>query len=798
MSARAGSARAGNARGRRARALTQRAVLVTLLCAIAAAVLCEPAPAGADIFGPISLVSAGTLDGSMLQQAEYAHDAATSGNGQYVAFDGSVAGITGVWRRDLATGAIEPVAGGDAELPSISESGRYISFTTTDKLVPEDETRGPNVWVRDMEPGQGKPEYILASAVNGSSKGLTYGYTNPALDEHKFGSVAVGRSAISADGQEVAFVTTAVSDLLAYPQLEKAEEEKAEVPKPHTPALQVAVRYLQTRETVLVSGEYDPASGETTAQPVSEEKGGSTFGAVYPGSSNSLEFRAPSADGNWASDPPPGASISADGSTVAWMGEDIGRQARMLPAESPSPTYTEPLWRRIARGSQTATERVTGGSDPANPACLASGEASLPPLASQSAADPCQGPFEVELGAESNGSRGIWSEAGGGGEGDYVPRLSADGYTVAFISSALPITFGHGFGTEPEGEPADLYVADMHAGLTRAHALTPLTQIAGENVAADSPITDFDISPDGGQVAFTTRRTDFLLGSPAYVSVPTAEAGESELFDVDLGDDTLTRVTHGYNGEPSEQAHGSKLGCAEDEDVYCEPITIGAQSPSFSADGRLIAFSSTASNLVYGDGNAPSGLQREGPADGSDAFLVERQVFSPLPTPQYISPAPPQTPTEPAWQLGASALSSRDGSVLLYVEIPGAGTLRAGARSVVLVKAAARSATRGRAHGASRSRHARKTVATRDVATSSKLIRAEGEELVTLVLKLAKPYATLASQDGGLSAGVSLAFTASGHAPLHESIDVKFLRTIHPARSSGKGHAATRRRRSRR
>ncbi len=76
------------------------------------------------MFGPISLVSAGALGGDEPQQAEYAHDAAISGNGRYVAFDGSVGGVTGVWRRDLLrAGAIEQVAGGDAELPSISETG---------------------------------------------------------------------------------------------------------------------------------------------------------------------------------------------------------------------------------------------------------------------------------------------------------------------------------------------------------------------------------------------------------------------------------------------------------------------------------------------------------------------------------------------------------------------------------------------------------------------------------------------------------------------------------------------------
>jgi len=788
------SASAGSVRGWRGRGLAVHALCATLLCAVALAALSVPAPARADIFGEISLVSAGTVGAGAPQQAEYAHDAAISGNGRYVAFDGSVAGVTGVWRRDVATGAIEKVAGGDAELPSVSESGRYISFTSTEELVPEDETKGPNVWVRDMEPGAGEPAYILASAVSGSTKGLTYEYgSNPAHEEQQYGSVAVGRSALSADGHEVAFVTSAVSNLVRYPQREKEEEEKGEVPRPHTPALQAAVRYLDTHTTLLVSRCYECTN---TSEPVSAEANGKAFGAVYPGSASGLEFRPPPVDGNWAQDPPPGPSISADGSTVAWMGEDIGEQARMLPREVPLPLYTEPLWRRIAPGSETPTERVTGGSDPANPTCVASGEAVLPLPEHQTSADPCQGPFEVEVEqGGGNGSIGIWPQ----GEGDFVPRLSGDGYTVAFISRALPISFGLGFGNSGREGEGDLYVADMHPGRTRDQALSQLTELAGEDVAASDPITDFDISPYGGQVAFTTRRTEFPLGSPAYVSAPATEAGESELFDVDLGNDTLTRVTHGFGGEASEQKHTSKLECPED--VYCGIRTIGAQSPSFSADGRLVAFSSTASNLVYGDGNSPSNPfgSPEGPLDGSDAFLVERQVFVAHPTPQYISPAP-QTQTEPAWQLGASALSRPDGSVLLYVEVPGAGTLRAVARGAVRVKSTARSAAgaRARARRARRGGHARETVATRNLASSSKLIGAGGGELAALALRLAKPYAALASQRGGLSAAVALAFTASGHAALHQSIEVMFLRTIHPPRSSGKGHAATHRRRSRR
>ena len=729
-----------------------------------------PPRVSADVFGPISLASEGSLDGAPPQQAEYAHNAAISGNGRYVAFDGSFGGRTGVWRRDLATGAIEQVAGGNAELPSISESGRYISFTSTEELVPADETRGPNVWVRDMEPGPGEPEYILASAANGSAKGLTYEYGSvPELEEHEYGAVATGHSAISANGQEVAFVTTAVSNLVTA----------------HTPPLQVAVRYLDTGETVLVSGAYDPADGQTTGEPVSAHEGDRTFGAVYPGAGSA--FRATPHNSKWAGDPPPGASISADGSTVAWMGEDVGEQARMLPDEDPSPLYTEPLWRRIAPGSQTSTERVTGGSDPADPACAAS---ALPSVEAQSASDPCQGPFRVGLAAETE-SRGIWDETDSG-EADLVPRLSENGEMVAFVASALPIAFGLGFDFSYEGESADLYVADMRPGLTRVQALTPVTEIAGVGVAAADPITDFDISPDGEQVAFTTRRTEFPLGFPAYVSAPAAVPGESELFDADLGDGTLTQVTHGYEGGPSFQPHGSLLQCGGGEDVYCNERTEGAQSPSF-ADGGLIAFASTASNLVFGDGNTPPA----GPFDGSDAFVVEHETFSPLPTPQQISPAP-EPATGPVWQLGVTALSRPDGSVLLYVRAPGPGALRAGARGSVPVKSSAPTAKRGRASRAGRRAHTRETVLTRTVATATKLARAGGGELVVLALTLAKPYAALAARAEGLSAGVSLTFTAPGRPALRQSIEVTFRRTIHPKRSSDKGRSAVRRRMARR
>lgn len=714
-----------------------------------AGMLATPGPAAADVFGRIELVS-----NEPLQQADYAHDPAISGNGRFVAFDGSIGGQTGVFRRDRATGAVEQVAGGDAELPSISADGRYISFTTTAALDPVNDTNiGPDVYVRDMEPQPGEPIYTLASAVNGSAQGLTYQYgANPSFEQPHYGSIASGRSALSADGHKVAFVTTAISNLAG----------------PSTSALQVAVRDLQSHETQLVSVR-QPIGGQL--EPVSLQEGSETWGAVFTGQSAKAPiFTAPAAYGLPT---PVGASISADGSTVAWIGDDVAEQVQTLPGEQLRPEYSEPLWRRIGDGPNAPTRQITAGPDPTSPACVASGEVAL----SGQPSDPCQGPFETQ-----GEATGIWKQA----TADPVPRLSADGYTVAFLANAVPINGN--FGSDRASRASDLYVADMRDGLTRREALRPLTELASGNegdIATTGAILDLALSPDGRQVAFTTKRTVFPLGSPAYVSATDAIPGMVELFDADLADDTLTRVTRGFEGAPSEHPHEETPG----QDPY-QAFADGALSPSFSSSGETLAFSSTASNLVYGDGNTPN--QSAGTFfDGSDAFVVSRVVLGAIPTPQTISSAPANPSLTPGWRLGVNAVSRRDGSVLIEVETPGAGTLRAGALGAVLVRAARSSRPGHAGRRSARGGRTGLTVANRTVASREAHPRGAGS--VALILKLAKRYSPLAGKPGGLSATVTLTFAAAQHPTLHQSIAVTFRRTATASRRHGRGRVSARR-----
>ncbi len=776
------------------------AAVLALAAALAIAAAAPPA-ARADVFSPISLVSYGAIDGGeLVQQAEYAHDAAVSANGRYVAFDGSVGGVTGVWRRDLDTDVIEQVAGGDADMPSISEDGRYVSFTTNEgaslpeitDLRPDAQPRpeAVNVYRRDMdhapaatageETARGASEraFLIASTPVGSEEPLRY--AAPAGEATREGAYAVGRSAMSADGSKVAFVTTAVSDLVAYPADEEAERARGETPALHTPAAQVALHDFETGATELVSrcrfGCGQGAAAGAAEPVVTSEDESTTVGAAEVSGN---EFPAHAKGGQ-----SPGASISADGSTVAWLGQNLAQQAPTLPGEGLEPgfqVYVEPLWERLPAAGEDA-RRVTGGSDPERPACGASGETTLP-IGGEDAADPCQGPFEREPSGPSEGV-GFFK---GGDLFDLTPRLSGNGDEVAFVADARLVTQGSDFGELKNGHPLDVYVSNMSPALTRAQALTPVTEAGPLKEAA--AVTDFEISPDGTQVAFSTARTQFFLGVPTLISPPAGVPRIAELFDADLGDGTLTRVTHGYasESEPSEQPHTTRSqgGDPYKEGLISEVEELGALSPAFAADGNELVFTSTAANLVYGDGNSP----REPvpccvAGDGSDVFAVQRRQFASEVAPQSASPAP-AAPLVPLWRMGVTDVSRSDGSVLLYVELPGAGRVRAGALASVVVT------IRVRAHGRS-SRRTRTTVDARTVASAA-ADAAPGGGLVELALRLQKAYAPLAARAGGLSAEVTLTFSASWQPTLKQSLAVTFARKARPA--SRRAHAVRRSRR---
>ena len=436
------------------------------------------------------------------------------------------------------------------------------------------------------------------------------------------------------------------------------------------------------------------------------------------------------------------------------MANAVRKQAPTLAHENLEGEYDEALWREIGESGDGPTRRVTGGSDPLSPACEASGEVILPPT--ESLADPCQFRFNTFGGRSGAGSAGLFA---GGAAVDFVPRLSADGEKVAFIATAHYIPSGEE--SNATENAIDLYVADMAPGLTRVQALLRLTAVSGADGARGGTIGDFTISPDGTQVAFASSRTVFNLGTLSLVSPPEAEALAQQLYEGDLSNGTLTHVTVGYEGQRTEASGENN-----------RPTS----SPDFTSGDSLLAFSSPLDNLVYGDGN-----------NADDAFLLEKVSFHNEPAIEAFSPPPPNPTPEAAWRLSVTGSAGRAGGATLYVEVPGAGSLRAKAQGTIKISSAgarAKRAVSGRGHA----RAAKVRVQSRQLESASRASSSEG--LVRLTLTPSKAYWKYLEAPHGLLAKVTVSFAAPGHSTISQTIEL----TLHRA----KAHAASTRRGRRR
>jgi len=579
---------------------TARRALVAALLALSFA-LAAAGPAAAEL-GPIELVSKGAG-----QPADSASSPDLSADGRYLAFRGVIGGFDGIFLKDLTTGDTLRVVGVSAydpnvsqlraTAPSISADGRYVSFTTQARLDPANDlaASSADVYVADL--AGPVPSYELASARDGcdpataSPCGLTYAGVGS-------GSDASARVALSADGRKVVFVTTAESDLAG----------------PGTPRLQVAVRDLDADTTTLVSVERDPETGAMTGKPVAG-------GALLVANAEPFLLR--------------GAAISADGTTVAWLGTNLAAQVPLLPAEAkriaeaPRP-YDEPLWRRVAAGSSAPTRRIVAGDGAADP---------FPDMTTKN--------------TDMNGFQG-WLGVTKGING--VPQLSADGRIVALIGNPT--------------EAANAFLVDMTPGLSRAQALRQITREtvvdpadpvgtvnALGRISLTGHVFDVALSGSGRQVAFATARQRFPLAPPNLITAPPASMGMVELYFVDLQTEAMQRLTHGLGGqdEPSFSALPNPETSAQEG--------LGATAPTLG--GNRIAFASTASNLVAEDSN-----------EASDVFLLADQLESGPPGGSVVPPGPAPWQKKTPWKLTLSAFSLPDGGVRIVAGVPAAGKLR--------------------------------------------------------------------------------------------------------------------------
>ncbi len=301
-----------------------------------------------------------------------------------------------------------------ARNPSVSADGRFVAFSTGQRLVPADVNGNIDVYVRDMATGA----YELISARDGGSVPASYAARDPDTPLRNPGADVSPGVAISADG-----------DRVAVPQRRRRVRSARPRGGRHAALQPVRARALDAAHACW-SRPTSSAAPRRAARPV-------------------------------------GGALSADGTTAAWPGQNAGDQTHFLDGESPDSSFFYYLWRRVDSG---VTRRITGPAEPEVQGCN-----SYDPRPGD--VGPCTGP----LSDREQSLAGITST---------LPALSADGRRVLFVTGAPQRPPTPGFNT-------DLWMTDMHDGVSRTAGSVELTREGGRDPADSSGITAVSLSPDG-------------------------------------------------------------------------------------------------------------------------------------------------------------------------------------------------------------------------------------------------------------------------------------------------------------
>jgi len=214
-----------------------------------------------------------------------------------------------------------------------------------------------------------------------------------------------------------------------------------------------------------------------------------------------------------------------------------------------------------------AVEPVTPGADGPSGAAAASSTGRYVAFASEAAnlvPGDTNGSPDVFVRDRVTGVTERVSVAAGGGQANGTsgaPSISGDGRIVAFASRATNLG-----GADANGAGLDVFVHDRLTGrTTRLHAPGGLSQAFDPDVAAG-----------GRHVAFSAERVT------RNEEGDLQEAGPRRVYVAVLTSGAVSRVSVSSRERPAEGESGAA---------------------SISADGRYVAFDSTAANLVAGDRN---------------------------------------------------------------------------------------------------------------------------------------------------------------------------------------------------
>ncbi len=511
----------------------------------------------------VSVNSAGTASGNTSSSAPVLSD-----DGRFVAFQSSASnlvagdtnGVQDVFVRDLVAGTTVLVSStgsgsgnGSSSAPFLSADGRLVAFQSfASNLVAGDSNGTRDVFVRDLVAGT-TVLVSMSSAGSGSGNGVS------------------GNPVLTPDGRYVAFESSATN--LAAGDTNGSVQD-------------VFVRDLITGTTVLVSQRSGGSGNGPSAGPVLSGDG--RYVAFWSYASDLV-----AGDGNetrdvFVRDLVSGQTLLASVNRAGTAsGNSESFAAALLPGHAV--VFVSSAGDLVAgdhnnasdvfvRDWVAATTTLVSLRDPALPSVTAAGASSV-------AAFSGDGRFLVFSSAANNitpddhndgrdvfiknlktGVIRLVSVAADGGTPDgssFNPALSGDGRYVVFESTASNLVPGDdNFGV-------DVFVRDLETGTT-----TLVSVNAAGTGTADSDSFSPVISANGRYVAFESYADDLVDGD---------RNGAADVYVRDLWSGTTTLV--------SVNSSGTGAG---DSDSF---------TPVLSVDGRYVAFTSYADDLAPGDNN---------------------------------------------------------------------------------------------------------------------------------------------------------------------------------------------------
>ena len=573
-------------------------------------------------------------DGS--QANNHSRDCALSADGRYVAFWSYASNLVtadtnpgaDIFVRDRQTGQTERVSiasdgsesDGESEYPSISADGRYVAFASNASTLVSNDTNGAaDIFVRDRQTGQTELVSIASDGSQGNDLSL--------------------RPAISADGRYVAFAsyantlvtndTNAVTDIFVRDR-QTGQTERVSLAGDGSqannwsfvPAISADGRYV-----TFYSWADNLVGGDTNAVEdvfLRDRQTGITerISVASDGSQGNLESRS--------------SAISEDGRYVAFSSG-----ANNLVSGDENGSYD--IFLRDRQAGTTVRLSVdpegnNGNAGSHNPKITADGsQVAFHSGANNLVSGDTNGYIDIFVYTEQGGTPtpteriSVSSEELQGNDMSYAPHISGDGRYVTFTS------FANNLVADDTNGVWDGFLRDRYAGTTER------ISIADDEAQANDGCIPTAISADGRFVAFVSLANNLVSGdtnSTFDIFVRDRQNAATERVSLASGGLQANDGSGGgsisgdgryvaFTSSASNLAPGDTNG-EMDVFVYDRQMALtervsvasdGGQGNDFStsdaisADGRYVAFSSYATNLVIGDTNAVA-----------DVFVHDRQT----------------------------------------------------------------------------------------------------------------------------------------------------------------------------